>query len=246
MPLVTPRSSTESPSAGRLWDATDNTPCVPGLEVGGWTRAATDAGRESISCWLLPDGRLGLFLGHVLGDGPHADEIIARVAALFRTLGEVRAEPDWMLARANARLRLEGAAPTGVTAFVGCLGGDGILTWASAGQGPIYIRTTARGSFLASAAQWPPLGVEPQLRARRPAIHVLGKGGRVAVLSEGVLEAENGAGRPLGPQRAKTVLDSTEGVPLQRTLEIVRDVVTTWQAGEPPDGQAVLIAERCE
>ncbi len=223
-------------------------PCVApsGLEAGGWTRAASLRGHDAIACWGLPDGRLGLFLGDVPGGDPGEPARLARVAALLKGLAHVRADPAWMLASANTHLYRGGATPGLVTAFVGGLASEGTLAWASAGQGPVYVRTGARGSFAALRAGWPPLGFEREVSTHQAASVVLARGGRVAVLSEGLLDAVNDAGQPLGARRAKTMLDNTAGVPLDRTLEIVHDVVGAWQGGEAPDGQAILIAGRLE
>jgi hypothetical protein len=226
-------------------DVSGQGPGISGMEVGGWTSAATPEGQNPIACWLMPEGRIGVLLTESVVDGPSAAADVPRLGALVRALSELRADPAWILARANTHLHLDGGRH-GLTAFLGCLSADGRLSWCSAGQGPVYVRSGDRGAWVPRAAQWPPLGVEPGLPPKRAAIEDLQRGGRVAVLSEGILDAANGSGQPLGPQRVKTMLDGTDGVPLERTLEIVRDVLLAWQGGEAPGVQAMLIAGRSE
>lgn len=222
-------------------------PSVPGLESVGWTRAASLAGGDCFDYWALPDGRLALFLGDASGHGLAAALVIAQVRALVRVLSEMRGDPDWLLARVNARLTEDLEPSRFVTAFVGCLSRSGELCWCSAGQGPVFVRAGARGAFEPLQAQCPPLGVDADLRLECADSLRLGRGGRVAVFSDGVLDAANDSGQTLGPQRIKTVLDNTEGLPLESSLELVRDVLVTWQGThQAADDQSILMAGMVE
>jgi sigma-B regulation protein RsbU (phosphoserine phosphatase) len=214
---------------------------APRVEVAGW--ASSRAGRDGLDDWRLPDGRQALFLGDVSVRGAEGAAAIARVRALLRTLSEERADPTWLLSRVNALL-IEDVAPSRfVTAFMACLGVDGWLDWCSAGQGPVYVRRRARDDYDALPAQVAPLGVDRDLQLEEATSLHLGPGGRVAVVSDGVLDADNGAGLVLGPRRVKTVLDNTSSLPLGKVVELIRDVLSTWQGSDgPADDQSILIA----
>jgi serine phosphatase RsbU (regulator of sigma subunit) len=65
------------------------------------------------------------------------------------------------------------------------------------------------------------------------------------VLSDGILEAENESGQMLGPRRIKTVLDNTSSLPPDKVVELVRDVLFTWQGShDGADDQSILVAGR--
>jgi serine phosphatase RsbU (regulator of sigma subunit) len=216
---------------------------VPGVEAFGWTRPASIAGGDCFDYWRLPDGRLALFLGDASGHGLAGAMVIAQVRALLHVLSDVNADPAWLLARVNARMHEDLEPSRFVTAFLGCLAPDGRLDWCSAGQGPVYARVAADGEFQALDAHVPPLGVYPDIEIPCPPPLHLARGGRVAVPSDGILEADNGCGLRLGPRRVKTVLDNTSSLPPAKVVELVRDVLFTWQGGhDAADDQSILIA----
>ncbi|HET8647091.1 MAG TPA: PP2C family protein-serine/threonine phosphatase, partial [Vicinamibacteria bacterium] len=216
---------------------------VPGLEALGWTRPAFAGGSDSFDYWPLADGRLALFLGDASGHGLASGLIISEVRALLHVLCDVRPQPEWLLERINARLQQDREPRRFVTAFFGCLSPEGELRWCSAGQGPLYWRPDAEGEYLPLPSQGPPLGVDPAVTLASGPRLQLSPGGRVAVLSDGILDADNGTGRLLGPQRLKTIFDNTGELPLAKVVELLREVVTTWQGGEEAaDDQSALIA----
>src|SRR5688572_31212337 len=99
-----------------------------GVEACAWSRPASDRGRTAFDHWLLPDGRLALFLGDASDHGPAAPRILSEVRAHLRALTQAQADPEWLLEQVNARLHAE-APGHFVTAFLGCLGSDGVLHW---------------------------------------------------------------------------------------------------------------------
>jgi phosphoserine phosphatase RsbU/P len=214
---------------------------VDGVEACAWSRPASDLGSSGFDHWTLPDGRLALFLGDASDHAGAGPRVLSEVRTQLRELTEERTDPDWLLERVNSRLHA--GLPYGrfVTAFMGCLGSDGELQWSSAGQGPVYLSRRGREDYEALPASAPPLGVEPDLRPQAVAIR-LGPGGRVAVLSDGILDAHNGAGQFLGPRRVKTVLDNTAGLPVEKVVSLVRDVLMTWQGAGAADDQSLLVA----
>jgi sigma-B regulation protein RsbU (phosphoserine phosphatase) len=215
---------------------------VDRVEACAWSRPASDRGRTAFDHWPLPDGRLALFLGDASDHGPDGPRILSELRGHLRALTQVRAVPDWLLAQLNKRL-LAGSAPGHLlTAFVGCLGSDGRLEWCSAGQGPVYVSRRTGEDYDAVPAQAPPLGEEADLRVHSAVLR-LGPGGRVIVLSDGLIEADNPAGQPFGARRVKTVLDNTAGLPVEKVVALVRDVVVTWQGGAADaHDQSLLVA----
>ena len=211
------------------------------VEACAWSRPASDRGRTAFDHWRLPDGRLALFVGDASDLGEDGPRVLSDLRRHLRALTQARAAPEWLLAQLNERLHAR--APRGfVTAFMGCLGSDGRLEWCSAGQGPVYVSRRSREDYSAVPAQGPPLGIEAALRLEGSMVQ-LGPGGRVIVLSGGILDAVNGAGQLFGPRRAKTVLDNTAGLSLDKVVSLVRDVVLTWQgAAEKADDQSRLVA----
>lgn len=218
---------------------------VAGLEAFAWSRPSSIASADCVDYWPLPDGRLALFLGDASGHGVAGAMVIAQVRALLRALADVRADPAWLLQRVNSRLNQDLEPCCFVTAFLGCLAPDGRLDWCSAGQGPIHVRATGRSDYTPMEAPAPPLGISPDLRPDTAPPVYLAPGGRVVVVSDGILGAANDSAQKLGTHRLKTVLDNTADLPPERAVELLRDVLTTWQGNdEPADDQSVLVAGR--
>lgn len=215
---------------------------APEVEAASWSWPAAPRGAAGHAYWRLPDGRLALFLGDASDHGGAGPSVIGQVREHLRALSEERTDPEWLLAQANQRLQSRPPPGRFVTAFLGCLGQDGELHWCSAGQGPVYVSRRARDDYDALPASSLPLGVEPDLRPRASVLR-LRPGGRVVVLSDGIFDAANDAGQLLGPRRIKTVLDNTAGLPLEKVLSLVRDVLNTWQGASGAAGdQSLLVA----
>lgn len=219
-------------------------PEVPGIEVVGWTRAASITGGDCFDLWQLPDGRLAIFLADASGHGIAPALIVSQVRTLIRALVELETDPGKLLARVNARMYEDLQDGQFITVFLGYLGSDGRLEWTSAGQGPILARSSPDSPIQILETPSYPLGFTPAWpEAPGDPIH-LEPGGYLLISSDGIYEALDPTGTLFECDRVIELL--SDGLPSpQATIDAIRSAVDVWQTREEPqDDQTIVIARR--
>lgn len=222
-------------------------PQVPGLSAVGWAQTASVTGGDAYDLWTMPDGRMGIFLGDASGHGIAPALVVSQARTLIRALSEINCDPLWLLSRVNARLACDLEPGMFVTAFMGCVGGDGALKWSSAGHGPFFLRPSRNESVRVMEPLGPPIGVLPELVCDHAPDVALGPGGSLIVMSDGVFEARSSRGELYDLDRVISLLDQHRHEPPQQQLAAVRDAMLKWQGKqEPVDDQTVVIIQRNE
>ncbi len=118
-------------------------PAVPWLETDAvYVPGSSEAqiGGDWYDAFRLPDGRLVFSIGDVAGSGLDAAVTMSNMRQVIRGTAQVHADPVLMLNAADRALRIEDPERF-VTAFVAVLSPvTGIMTYASAGHPPPYLR----------------------------------------------------------------------------------------------------------
>jgi anti-sigma regulatory factor (Ser/Thr protein kinase)/PAS domain-containing protein len=143
-------------------------------------------GGDWYDAFLLRDGRIGIAIGDVAGNGLDAAVVMANVRRTMRSAALDRCGPAGTLALANVVAWLE-ECPM-VTAFFGIL--DPLtheLEYACAGHPP-PISVDANGGLVALVLDGPPLGVNEQTRLQTRKIE-LPNDSALVLYTDGVLEA---------------------------------------------------------
>jgi len=222
-------------------------PQVPGLSAVGWAQTASVTGGDAYDLWTMSDGRMGIFLGDASGHGIAPALVVSQARTLIRALSEINCDPLWLLSRVNARLACDLEPGMFVTAFMGCVGGDGALKWSSAGHGPFFLRPSRNESVRVLEPLGPPIGVLPELVCDQAPDVALGPGGSLIVMSDGVFEARSARGELYDLDRVISLLDQHRQDSPQQQLAAVRDAMLKWQGKvEPVDDQTVVIIQRNE
>jgi len=220
-------------------------PRLPGIDALGWTQAASVTGGDCYDLWKLPDGRLAACVADASGHGLAAALVISQVRSVLRALSEIRADPEWLLARVNARLAEDLDDGRFVTAFLAVIASDGGVQWSSAGQGPVFLRTAAGVPFQAVPAPAVPLGVSSDLITDVAQPVRLDPGGMLVVMTDGLFEAPDAAGEFFGAARVSGLLESMGEVPAAEVVRRLRDAVRAWQGRDDPvDDQTILVVRR--
>jgi phosphoserine phosphatase len=222
-------------------------PDVAGIDAFGWTRAASINGGDVFDLWKTPDGRLGVLVADASGHGIGPAMVACQVRTLVRTLSEAEgsaADPLRLLSLVNARLCEDLPVGHFVTAFVGFVGPEGVLSWCSAGQGPVLVRDAGGNPVRIVEATLPPLGIVPVLPGETPTNLTLSRDGSLVIASDGITEAFNGTGEMFGEVRLAQLIESHNGRP-EEALASVRSAVWQWQGKEEPqDDQTVVMVVR--
>lgn len=164
-------------------------PRVSGFTFSALYRAANYAsgvGGDWYDAFPLPDGRVGLSIGDVLGSGHLASLTMSKLRLAMQATAFVDADPQRMLEAANEALALHDDEPF-ATAVAGVL--DPVratLTLASAGH-PLPMLRHRNGSLTEFRGTGPPLGIGrdwPEVQAAR-----LQPGDMVVFYTDGLIEA---------------------------------------------------------
>jgi serine phosphatase RsbU (regulator of sigma subunit) len=148
---------------------------LPGLtaEAEGWQLAAryapavegTQVGGDWYDAFTLPDGRIGLALGDVMGKGVQAAAVMGSVRAALRAFATVDASPDVVLAELDAYLAAFGHEEIITCCYAVLTPATGEVVHANAGHLPPLVVSRSGARWLDELTS-PPLGVGPASGAR--------------------------------------------------------------------------------
>jgi serine phosphatase RsbU (regulator of sigma subunit) len=145
------------------------------------------------------------------------------------------------MTEANAQIARENAESLFVTAFAGSLGlTTGLLEFSNAGHEPPYVVGAGKPLQQLPAVGGPPLCVLDEYDYEA-ASSQLAPGDTLVVMTDGVMEAMNGAGELYGRARLEAVLGKLGGMKPVDLVEAIRADVARFTAGaEPADDLAIL------
>ncbi len=213
---------------------------VPGWELAGYYSPAgrTDVGGDFYDAVPLPDGRLAIFVGDVMGRGVAAAASMAQMRAALRAYVAVDPTPEVVLSKLDLLFTTYevGQLVTLVYA-VADPGRDEIVVVNAGHPPPVVLRRDGTAEQLPSA-DGPPLGTSDGARAST----VIGfrPGDTLVAFTDGLIE-RRGEDIDLGQRRvleAVTVLtDAPVGQALENLVDTVRDHTRE-------DDVAALVARR--
>ncbi len=214
-------------------------PTLPGLHCAGWTRPASINGGDCYDLWKCGE-RLGVLVADASGHGIAPALVVSQVRALVRTLCETEPDPLKVLLRIDDRLSADLEPGRFVTAFLGFISGDGVLTWCSAGHGPTVLGDSKGIRIL--EASWPPLGLMRNLADVPSEPIQLEPGATLVVLSDGITEAFGPGDELFGVHRVKQALETVQSPDPATALAAIRDAAVRWQGREEPtDDQTIVV-----
>jgi len=206
-------------------------PDLAGWDLAGRSRPAERVGGDLFDYLPLPDGRLGIAIADATGHGLPAALIARDVITALRALVDGSRPPEDTVARLNRLVHGQALSSKFVSLFYGEIGPDGRLTYCNAGHNaPIVVRADA---FAELGAGGPVLGPLPDARYDGGET-VLAPGDVLAMFTDGVVERENDAGDPFGPERLRTAA-SSRGATAARVLDAI------WSGVESHAGRSVQV-----
>jgi serine phosphatase RsbU (regulator of sigma subunit) len=177
-----------------------------GVEAFGMTRPANTVGGDFYDILTLPDGRVLFALGDVAGKGSPASLLMALLLAMMRTLVDEGFEGAALAARLNAQIVKHAPASRFVTLFFGVLNTTtGEFAYVNAGQNPPLVRRSP-SSYERLKTGGVALGMF-EFATYECGTTQLNIGDVVVMYSDGVTEAENGAGVPFDESGLQAVID---------------------------------------
>lgn len=193
--------------------------------VHGFNIPAREVSGDFYDYLALPDGRVYFSIADVAGKGMNAALLMAKTTSLLRCLAKTIHDPGELLARVNTEICETASMGMFVTIVAGFIHPESrLLQFANAGHQPPLVRD-AQGRYSEVLAQAPPLGIVPGLEF--PAETLALGDGSVYLFTDGVTEALDPAGGPLGVGGLQRIIDAIGHSPPSRRLP---DIVTALEA----------------
>lgn len=218
-------------------------PAVAGYDLHGEFLPAEATGGDTYDLAPLAQGVL-VVLGDATGHGIAPALAVTQMHAMLRMALQLGTPLEEAVRAVNNALARTLPDEHFVTAFVGLL--DPVahrLAFVSGGQAPILLHRAADDAVESYGATSFPLGALPLAAAKPATVIDLAPGDLLAVLSDGVYEAENGQGEQYGRPRVEALLRASHGASAaavaSRLLAEVRAFVGA--AGQGDDVTMVLV-----
>lgn len=223
-------------------------PTIPGLDVAAHSRAAHRAGGDYHDFFQLPEGKFGVLVADVSGHGAAATVLMAITHGLAHARTDPPARPGEMLAYLNYHLAKKYTQTTGnfVTALYAVV--DPVartLTFSNAGHAPPRGRLNGQDRFAAlDQARRLPLGVTHRTVGHYPEFTVpFLPGDEVALFTDGITDAVNGAGEPFGVDRLDDALSAPTG-DARAAVDAAVDAVDQFAGPNANDDDRTLVLLR--
>jgi sigma-B regulation protein RsbU (phosphoserine phosphatase) len=216
-------------------------PHVEGFEVAAESRSCFQVGGDYYDFIPLEGGRLGLVIADVSGKGTPASLMMASVHAWLQAMAGT-ARPTQVLERLNRFLYANTQTSRYVTLFYGELDpACRRLAYVNAGHVPPYVRR-GDGREERLTAGGPVLGLLEDVALEAGALD-FAPGDLLAVVTDGVTEAQSPAGEEYGDGRVRQALGASAGQGAAATLAALVAAVDAWAgaAGCTDDLTALIL-----
>jgi serine phosphatase RsbU (regulator of sigma subunit) len=235
----------------------DALPSVPGFELDAWSEPAEATGGDTYDVIGLdavrgevvaagPADRAVLLLADAVGHGIGPALLVTQVRAMLRMAVRAGQDLPTIVQRMNAQLAMDCRDGHFVTAWLGLLDGrTHTLTSVSCGQAPILHYWAGRRECASVAADALPLGIFDGIEAGMSAPRTFAPGDVLAVLSDGIFEARNGAKEQFGTERVMAVIRDHHHASGAEILAALRAAVASFTNGAPADDDRTAIIIKC-
>lgn len=217
-------------------------PPVPGIDYAGICRPALGVSGDWYDFIPLGSQRLGLLLADVSGKGMPAALLGAALHTAVRAIAPAAGQDcGEVLARVN-RLFFETTAPHRfATVFYGVYDpGTRILTYANAGHYPPLL-LNGGPECIRLHSLTPPVGILPTLPAAQQSIQLTG-GDWLVIISDGISEACDAAGKQFGDERLLQILEQQREATASELCHRVLGAVMNYSRGRKQADDLTLVA----
>jgi sigma-B regulation protein RsbU (phosphoserine phosphatase) len=222
----------------------EGSPSIEGYEILGEAAACHSVGGDYFDFVSLGGGRTAIVIGDVSGKGMAAALLMASMQAVFRTLADVEAPLDQLVASLNKHL-IRSANPNKFASFfLGSLDpASGSLQYVNAGHNPpVLIRGSGNVERLPAGGVV--LGVFEEASFEEMGV-TLQVGDLVTLYSDGVTEQTDVEGEEFGEERLIETVSRTRGEDARTIHKAVYQALKEF-AGEAPqyDDATLVVLKR--
>jgi sigma-B regulation protein RsbU (phosphoserine phosphatase) len=224
-----------------------STPVLPGWEFAVHYQPARQVGGDFYDFFDLPNGqgRMGLAVADVMGEGVPAALFMALGRTVIRTIALSQQSPAAVLTLANPLILRDSHADLFLSAFYAILDtGSGRLSYANAGHNrPIWQRAVT-GQIQELAADGIVLGVLPEIDLEERTIDVA-PGDVLVLYTDGVTEAMDAENRMFGRDRLQAAVATCAGDSAQQAVESIVQALGEFTGGtQQSDDITILVVRR--
>ena len=174
----------------------------------------------------IDEGQVAFCLGDVSGKGMNAALLMAKTASLYRLLAKDMRSPGELLSRLNDEICETATRGMFVTMAAGVYDPRrGFARLANAGHEPPLYRAPD-GSLARYPAEAPPLGIVPGIEFGE--IDVLMRGGAIYLCSDGLTEAIEPGGEPLGQEGLARLIERFAAKPLAERIDAIAGAAANY------------------
>jgi sigma-B regulation protein RsbU (phosphoserine phosphatase) len=220
-------------------------PPVPGYQQVLAYRPAFVVTGDYHDFFCRSDGRTAVFIGDGSGHGPAASMLMAMMRTILHTHPDLHREPGETLTLAGRMFHQLLPSDLFMTGVYLLLGGDGGVSWSSAGHHP-PLRVSPTGRV--SAIDLAPVGQVLGLALEEEYVTVtwrLSPGERLLLFTDGLWDARSQSGEPFGRQRLFEDWAGAVNQPLDEAVgKLVARVGAHMEGAEFEDDFTVVGIER--
>ncbi len=219
-------------------------PRVAGLELAAANLPTRQVGGDYYDLFPLSRGRLAFLVADVSGKGVPAALLVSTVhAAVHLQIDDAKTVVE-LVTRIDRFLRKYAATRKFLTLFFGLLEPDtGLLRYVSAGHNPaLLVRASGPVERLESTGV--PVGMLPN-SVWREEVRTMEPGDLLAVYTDGLTEAVDGADQEFGLERLAREVEQRRNLPVVQVCDEILAQVADFAEGMPQyDDQTLLLVRR--
>ena len=215
-----------------------------GFEIAGWNKPADETGGDCFDFLTLDSGDVAIMLADATGHGIGPALVIAPCRAMFRGAVSVLPNLGEVVGLVNNLLSDDLPGDRFVTSFFGRLcPADSVLTFLSAGHGPLLYYTAATNEVREMPAGGVPLGIVRDFPYGEPNRITMQSGDMMVLITDGFFEWVGASGEQFGTQRIGEIVSALRDRPCSEIIQTIYDAVLKFAEGTPQadDLTAVII-----
>ncbi len=221
-------------------------PAVAGYDIGGASQPAEETGGDAFDVISLKDSTIALLIADATGHGVGPALSVMQVRSMLRMCSRLGCGLTETFSGINHQLVEDLPSERFVTAFFGKL--DSAvhrIDYISGGQGPLlhYRAASDEMEFLDPTTL--PLGIVDMMAEAVPQSFDMEPGDIVALITDGVFEAERADGEQFGEARTEAILRDNKDGSMADLVEILSEHVSAFTQGAPQaDDITILLVKR--
>ena len=217
-------------------------PTLPGWNCAATYQPANQVGGDFYDFFDLPDGRWGIVVADVSGEGVPAALFMALSRTMVRSTALSGASPAEALIRASDLIRKDSRSDLFVTVFYGVLDPhSGKMVYANAGHNRPLVLEAATGAIGELDARGIVLGVLEKVELEEKEV-TIAPGDLLVYYTDGITEAVNGEKQIFGRKRLRAVVAAQRTAGAQQAVDAILAAVSAFCGDAPQSDDRTLVA----